>query len=317
MSDNNPKIDILLATYNGERFLSEQIDSILNQTYANWNLIIRDDGSTDNTLVIINDYIDKYPEKIKFIKDDKKNLGSSKNFSELLSHTESKYIMFCDQDDVWLPKKNELSVNEILKLEKRYRNNVPLLVFSDLFVVDENINIVSDSFWKLKKRDPQNTALNRLILQNVITGCTTIMNRRLIELSLPIDEKAMMHDWWIAIVASAFGEISFIDRPLVKYRQHGSNVIGANTKSVSKFLKKISTGKFDKAIFIDHMQRVFAQADSFFRVYKEKLPEDKLAITEMFVSLNRNGFWEKRYYIFKHNYYCNSVIDNLELIIRL
>ncbi len=306
-----------MATYNGEKYIKEQINSILNQKYHNWNLIIRDDGSTDKTVHIINDFIAKYPDRITFVKDKKRNLGSSRNFSELLTHSQSEYIMFCDQDDVWLPERIELSMNEILKLEKKFGNKKPLLVFNDLYVVDERLNIQSDSFWKFKKRDPRNTALNRLILQNVITGCAMIINRSLLRLSLPIDENAMMHDWWIAIVASAFGEISFIDMPLVYYRQHGSNVIGANTKSISKFIRKVTSGRFDKGIFIDHMQRVFAQANSFFRIYKDSLPKDKLEITENFVSLNKADFIEKKYKIFKYDFYCNSIVDNLELLIRL
>ena len=310
-------VDILLATFNGERLISEQIDSILNQTYTNWNLIIRDDGSTDNTIMIIKDYINKHPHKIKLIEDEKRNLGSSKNFSELLNYSKSEYIMFCDQDDVWLPDKIRLSLEKIVELENAFGREKPLLVFNDLFVVDDSLKIISDSFWRLKKRKPQNTSLNRLIVQNVITGCAMIINKMLLELSMPIAKSAMMHDWWMGLVASSYGEIGYIRAPLIYYRQHSSNVIGANRKSVKQFLKKIATGRFDKRIFREHIQRVFDQADSFLAAYKDSLPLDKHKIVQNFVSLRHSGFWTRKYKILRYDFYCSSAIDNFELLIRL
>ena len=139
-------VDILMATYNGELYLEEQIKSIIKQSYKNWILYIRDDGSKDNTLKIINRYTYKYPDKIKLIADDRGNLGSNMNFKELMQYSKNEYCMFCDQDDVWLEDKIKLSLDKIKKLENKYGKNTPILVHTDLKVVNEKLDEISESF---------------------------------------------------------------------------------------------------------------------------------------------------------------------------
>ncbi|MFH1195306.1 MAG: glycosyltransferase family 2 protein [bacterium] len=223
-------IDILLATYNGEKYLNQQIESILNQTCRDWRLLIRDDLSTDNTINIIKNYTSKYPDKIRLIEDDKGHLGLARNFGALLEAAQSEYIMFCDQDDIWLPNKIELIIN-VMKAAQQRNPDLPILVHTDLRVVDENLNVIADSFWKLVGIDPQTANnLDNLIIRNAVTGCAMMINRKAKEISTPLPAEVKIHDWWIAMNVAKAGKILFVPVPSSLYRQHGGNVISAGRK---------------------------------------------------------------------------------------
>jgi glycosyltransferase involved in cell wall biosynthesis len=251
-------INILLATYNGEQYLKEQIDSLLSQTYQEFKILVRDDNSKDSTINIIQEYEKVYPVKIKLIQDDFGNLGSSKSFMKLLEYSDREYIMFCDQDDVWLPNKIELSLQKIKELENETKIDIPLLVFSDLHVVNESLKIIENSFWKYQKLIPK-TAKNwkKLVAQNVITGCTIIMNKRAKEVSLPFVLDMMIHDQWIGVNVAKYGKIAYIDKQTILYRQHGKNVAGAHSYG----FKYISS----KLMQIKKILNYFQQASKYFK----------------------------------------------------
>jgi len=258
-------IDILLSTYNGEKFLAEQLNSILAQTEKDWQLLIRDDGSTDSTIDIIQTYSSRHPEKISMMSDDMtENIGPCRSFHRLMQvscgesdsrgealpfATERKrgecntgsnvdYVMFCDQDDVWLPEKIEVMLTRIKKLKKEPDTSVPILLHCDLEVVDAKLTVIAPSFMKHNKLDPQITDFTSLSIRNNVTGCAMMCNKALIDLALPMPEEAIMHDWWLTLTASVFGEIHYIPKTLLKYRQHSDNAIGVKTwqNSIGKFL---------------------------------------------------------------------------------
>lgn len=230
-------INILLATYNGEKYLKEQFDSLFTQTYQDFKILVRDDGSNDKTIEIIKEYEIKYPNKFELIEDDLGNLGSSKSFMKLLEHSDNDYLMFCDQDDVWLPNKIETSLQKLKELEKEHGKDIPLLVFTDLQVVDVNLNILEKSFWSYQKLIPNiSKDWKKLLAQNVITGCTIIMNKKAKEVSLPFTLKIMIHDQWIGVNVSKYGKIGYINEQTIFYRQHGKNVAGAHNYGF-KYLK--------------------------------------------------------------------------------
>jgi glycosyltransferase involved in cell wall biosynthesis len=256
-------IDILLATYNGERFLKEQIDSILNQTCKDWQLLIRDDGSTDATVQIINSYIKKYPDKIRLIEDNLGNLGIGHNFGTILQHSKSEYIMFCDQDDVWLPEKIELSLNKMKEAQKLYPNT-PILIYTDLTIVDENLKIIAESLWSYHKIDPQKDGLlKNLIYRDIVTGCTVMINKEAKKIVLPIPEYVRVHDWWIALNVVKYGKIFYIPAATILYRQHSGNVIGTTLKAmtVSRFIEQMK--KFPKLFLNDYrlVKRIYPQVN--------------------------------------------------------
>lgn len=227
-----PKIAILLATFNGENYLANQIDSILSQTYKDWVLYIRDDGSIDSTLSIIDEYNHKHTNII-ILKDTKLNRGAKDSFIWMLENVESEYFMFCDQDDIWLDCKIEDSFSELFLLESNDKK-LPALVFTDLIVTDSSLNIISNSMWEY-------TRLNRvmdnkyLLIGAFVTGCTMIFNNSAKNCSIKFKNKAIMHDSLVALsVYLNKGRVKGISRSLIYYRQHGKNTLGT-----SKFNKSI------------------------------------------------------------------------------
>lgn len=220
------RLSILLSTYNSEAFLKEQINSIISQTEKDWILYIRDDGSSDNTIFLIEDYC-KLHDNIILLKDKLHNLGAKNSFMKLLSDVESTYYMFCDHDDVWMPLKVEKTLNKMKEIESQYPQK-PLLVFTDLKVVDVNMNIINNSMWRYQKTNPQHAKnIYSLSISNPVTGCTIMINQKAKEVSLPMSQKSFMHDLWIALNVTHYGYVDFIDEPTVLYRQHNENVLGA------------------------------------------------------------------------------------------
>lgn len=234
-------VTILLATYNSSKFLREQLDSLFQQTFREWTLVIRDDGSSDETIAIIKEFQQKFPN-ILLLEDTDKNMGASKSFMRLLEKTDSSYYFFCDHDDIWLPNKVRDSL-DLMKKTELGNMMKPVIIHSDLKVVDKNLNIISNSFWKSSGIKP-NYLENKNLIQvfNCVTGCTMLFNKTVKELAFPYPASIPMHDWWLAIVTLRNnGIIRHIDQPTILYRQHGSNEVGARMINFSYFIKKIRT----------------------------------------------------------------------------
>jgi glycosyltransferase involved in cell wall biosynthesis len=231
------KIAILMATYNGEKFLGQQIQSILDQTYVNWELWIRDDLSTDRSVEIIKAY-SKHDHRINLIESKGINLGVLGNFSKLLSlQLPCNYFMFCDQDDIWNPDKIKLSLTMLIDREKTYGAEIPILINTDLRMIDSENNILSESFFKDQKiKKKHSYPLNELVVENYVTGCTVLFNKPLLQAAMPIPEKVIMHDWWFALVAASRGKIETLSEVTVNYRQHSNNLVGAGKSNVFGFL---------------------------------------------------------------------------------
>lgn len=224
------KVNILMSTYNGQQFLAEQIRSIQEQSYTDWTLFIRDDGSSDNTKEILKDF-EHQDSRIHLIDSDKSdNLGVIKSFHKLVNHDRADYYFFSDQDDVWLPNKLELSLKEA----QNYLADLPLMVYMDLKVVNQDLEIMTESMVKSQSHHA-NTELVQELTENTVTGGVAMINHALAEMWQETDD-ILMHDWYLALLASAFGNLVFIDQPGELYRQHSDNVLGART--LSKRFKK-------------------------------------------------------------------------------
>ena len=241
------KIEILLATYNGEKYLNEQIDSIINQTYTNWKLLIRDDGSEDRTLEILKEY-EKRDERINILRDIKGNLGFVKNFEELLKNSSEEFIMFSDQDDYWLENKIEkyIGVLENLDVEKLKK---PLLIHSNSFVCDEKLNILKKNF--VDSKVALQYGGNGYFFAYFVQGSTTLINRKLIDLGLPFLKSVTLHDRYFHLLVEFFGNRIFIDESLIKYRQHRNNEIGAKSSIIKKILFKRYFDDSDRDLILD------------------------------------------------------------------
>lgn len=233
----NARIFVLLPLYNGARFLRPQLDSILAQSFDNTVILCRDDGSRDDSPNIVADYARRYPERFVLLHDSLGNLGARGSFSCLMEealrlseaapHTGcTSYFALADQDDLWHPQKLARLLDEMLSLETHH-TSVPALVHGDLRVVDENAQEMAPSMAAYQGLRPDLNSLAAQLMSNTVTGCTALMNRALVELSTPVPPAAIMHDWWISLVASAFGRRVYLEEALADYRQHGNNTIGA------------------------------------------------------------------------------------------
>ncbi len=241
-------IEILLATYNGSEYIEEQINSILSQTFKEWHLTIRDDFSTDDTYDKLLEFQGMYPEKIKVLEDRTASKKACFNFMRLtryaMENVDAPFYMFCDQDDVWEPDKIEQTFNMMKKMSRKYGENIPLLVHTDLFVVDENLSIISPSFMRYTNLDESKNLCDLLIMNSVV-GCTIMVNRCLLEMfsKAPECDRIHMHDHFMALIAATYGKIGYVKCSTIKYRQHNDNSMGAaDAASFTHKIKRFANG---------------------------------------------------------------------------
>lgn len=238
------KIAILLATYNSAEFVREQLDSLFSQTNQEWVLYVRDDCSTDETISIIHDYQKKYEGRVVIVDNKGKSLRAYLNFVELLKAVEADYYFFCDHDDVWLPEKIQLSMDRMLELEHNNYDR-PIVVHTDMKVVDQDLNIICDSFWEYSRLLPEKTSFLEMVLCNSANGCAMLFNKKAKEVALPNVANATMHDMLVnQSVSAENGIISPIYQPAVLYRQHVDNVIGAQKRNLFFQLKRFFNLKY-------------------------------------------------------------------------
>lgn len=233
--DTQMKVAILLPTFNGEKYLAAQLDSLFAQSHSNFIIVHRDDNSSDGTVSLIDSYRNCNPERLYTIDNNGENLGVCGSFSLLMQYVLDHkselgllqaYMMFCDQDDIWVNDKISIQAHAMLEAESN-NPELPILVHSDLQVVSQAGQLISESFMHYQGLNAERNAFSNLLVSNLVTGCTALINESLVTRSLPIPNKAIMHDWWIALVGSAFGKSVYINRALVLYRQHESNTLGA------------------------------------------------------------------------------------------
>jgi len=256
--NKNPKVQILLATYNGQSFLREQLDSILNQEYKFWELLIHDDGSVDNTITILNEYQNNYPKKIKLLNDQKTFSSASKNFFHLIDNRsrEADLYCLCDQDDIWHKSKLEF----IVKRYNSNKNKKPLLIHSDLSLVDESGKLLEKSHNKLINNQKNFINKNTALYYNPVPGCAMCINSELAD-KLSYCKYMVMHDWWILLSAiNLNSNLLYINFPLVKYRQHSRNVLGY--KKINIFILIIRL-LFKIRKYLENVKKAYSQSKQF------------------------------------------------------
>lgn len=290
-------VTVLVAVYNGEKYLQDQLDSILNQTIKDIKILIRDDGSTDNSKEIIKEYKRNFPNIINTVSGDPTKSACG-NFAQLLYKADSDYIMFCDQDDVWKKDKIEITLNAMLGLEKDFSG--PVLVHSDLTVTDGNLSPVSDSFFEYQGLAKAEDRLCRLLVQNCVTGCTVMINRALKEKCGEVPEECAMHDWWLALVACLFGKIGFIETPLIFYRQHENNQVGAKSAKGIGFIKR-------KLKDIDKLRKnydtTYIQASILRERYADSISQEDLEIIDAYCRIPSLSKFKKIAVMRKYGFY--------------
>lgn len=244
MSKNPPLLSIAMTTYNGEDFLVQQIDSILNQTYQNFELIICDDCSTDNTISIIKRYINKHAN-IKLFQNTVQ-LGSVKNFEQAIRLSKGEYIALSDQDDIWRTDKLQIEMKYIKTLEEQY-TAIPLMVHSDLSMIDENNVHIASSYFKFKNYTlEEKKDLSHILGPCGVMGNTILMNRLLKDHILPFPPSLAVHDYWIALINELYGKRSTLHQPLVAYRIHQKNLSNSQ-----QHIKVTLLSKFKRSLTLD------------------------------------------------------------------
>lgn len=291
-------VEILMATYNGAAFLPAQLDSILAQDTDCWHLTISDDSSTDETPAILDDYARRFPEKITRVFSGRRFGNARDHFFWLMGQCKAEYMHFCDQDDVWHPDKVRLMQEALERAKAQYGAGTPLLVFTDQTVVDENLREIAPSLMRLQRQDPEATDYRNILFQNIVTGCTSAINRSLAELAGQCRDisQVIMHDWWLALVAARFGKLVYLDVSTMDYRQHGGNSVGA--KAVFSFQYILSKLR-NKAQLKQSVRGKKAQALCFADSYEKHLNEQELTRLQQF-GMERSPLrlkWAYRQYI--------------------
>ena len=311
----NADITIVLATYNGADFLEAQLDSLLAQSYNRWKVLAHDDGSTDETTAILKRYVRRYPRQFALLEDGVRLGSASDNFSHLLARCHTEYIMFCDQDDVWHRDKIQRSLSKMKEMEQS-DPEAPLLVHTDLEVVDEALRRIDGSFWHYGKLDPSQSAFNRLLMQNVITGCTVMINRALGNKAIPVPGAAIMHDWWLGLVAARFGAIGYVKASTIAYRQHAANDTGAKRFGFSEVVTR-AWRDYDASALRLLLGRNCAQAGAFAQRFAEELTPGERTMLSQFAALMSLTFWKRRRVLLRYGLLKQGVLRNTGLLTRV
>jgi len=306
MSVALPAVDILLGTYNGARHLREQIESFFAQEDVAFRILARDDGSSDDTPAILEHYARARPEMTRV--GDRGRLGVLGNFSRLLASATAPYVALSDQDDVWAARKLRTLLSAMRDLEARHGADTPLLVHSDLSVVDDALRELQPSFWRYSGFDPERTSLARLLLKNTVTGCASLVNLPLVRLALPVPAAALLHDYWLALVAAAAGRMALVRQPLVAYRQHARNVVGAREYGWRPAIARLTSG----AGTWDIEARRRQTAALLERCGARLTPENR-TVLEDFISLPERNWLGRRWTLLRHGIVMPGAMRNLAL----
>ena len=292
-------VRILLATYNGEKYIGDMIESILAQSFTDWQLVLSDDQSKDHTVSILEEYAAKYPDRIMHYRSGLHFGNAQGHFLHLLNQfPDAPYIMFCDQDDIWHNDKVSATLQKMKEIEK---SGVPALVHTDLRVVDGQLQEMHPSFLAYSGISGERMELKQLLVQNVVTGCTMMLNRPMAELAnahMPAG-KILMHDWWLALIGAAMGTVGFLNQPTIDYRQHGNNTVGAkDTKSLSYILKKIRNDGVRKA-----MEDTYDQAEIFLEAFGDLMAPEQRQVVADYAALKNRSAMGRRLAFVKGGFY--------------
>lgn len=286
------RLQILLSTYNGEKYLAAQLDSILKQTYQNIEILVRDDGSTDGTVALLEQYEQEY-ENLVYYRGE--NMGVIQSFFDLLRHSdeEAAYYAFADQDDYWMPEKLEAAV----KMLEQQAADIPLLYCSDTYVSDENLTII-----KKDDKNPRPSFGNALV-QNICTGCTAVMNRQLRDIVKETrPEQIVMHDWWFYLSAEVNGLVCYDNNSYIKYRQHGNNAFGEKKS-------RLEVWKYRLGQLTARRGYIYPQLEELKKWYPD-MTEEKRQMVERVLGARR-GLGKKIKLICDKKIYRNSREDDL------
>lgn len=335
-------ITVLTASYNGSSYIVQQLDSILAQSREDIQILVSDDCSVDGSREILKAYEDSHKGRVVVLWRRWPSGGAALHFLKLLklmgdlgerqdrgmeeileeyeplgeagqalaeTFSQAEYFMLSDQDDVWLKTKGERLLEKITTMEaQREGEEVPLLVHSDMQVVDEELHVIAPSFFSYQKISPQRTRLSQLLVQNNVTGGGIMVNRAVLPFLSRLPSKCLMHDAWLALVVTSFGRIGYVDEPLYLYRQHGGNTLGAEKgDNLAGVIGRLTDGERAR----ENYRNMFAQARWFLEFYRDGLGEKECRILEKFLQLPERGRLGKMYLILRYGFTKNTFLRTL------
>lgn len=280
-------LQILMSTYNGAKYIREQLDSLLEQNCeklgkATFRIVIRDDGSSDGTQDILEEYAERYPEKVSWYQGE--NHGVIRSFFELLQRVEaSDYYAFCDQDDYWMEDKMTRAV-EVLDT---MRKDVPVLYCCRPKLVDQNLQPLESEI----ERPPMRPGFRNAMIENIVTGCTAVFDQSLREMVVKeLPEFTVMHDWWLYLIATCFGELYYDETPYICYRQHQGNVLGTKTRKMDEWKMRLKR-------FRGNRGNISHQLEEFIRIFGDMGAENEnMRLAERFLEV-RKSFWARKRFL--------------------
>lgn len=266
------KVQVLLSSYNGEKYIREQLDSILSQTNVEVTLLVRDDGSKDGTKQILQQYAEHYSNiEVMF----EENVGVIQSFFSLIENAkQADYFAFADQDDVWLLEK----LHRAITLLEQEPAEIPLVYCSAKQLVDEALNPLPSAICYKNVK----TAFGNALVENMCTGCTCVINRKLLELiqgRLP--DFTVMHDFWIYLVGTCFGKVIYDEQSYILYRQHTGNELGAASSIYENYVRRVKN-------FRKHRGQLSRQAEELIKIYEKQMCKEELEIANLLLRTRRN-----------------------------
>jgi glycosyltransferase involved in cell wall biosynthesis len=299
--------DVILAVWNGRNYLPAMLDSLLSQTTSDFNVLVRDDGSTDGSLDILETYKSKFDGRLSIIAGPPTGSATA-NFAILMRETKADYVLFADQDDVWKPEKVELTFRSLKEGEAKYGKSTPIYFATDIAVVNKDLEVISPSYWKWKRLKPSMMGkLSQSLICVPIQGMASGINRALLDLANPVAEKAISHDWWTQLIAAAMGKVICDPTVTALYRVHGGNASVPKEVGLVPYLKL----GLDTSFLRRGLGRRIEQANALADALTGRMPPDKLKIIRRFTKLQSQGFVRRRLTLVSGNYLYHDLVRSV------
>lgn len=288
MTQRPPRIAVLLATYNGEKYVGEQLESLWAQTTQDFVVLARDDGSSDGTTRILAQAARDRPDRLRVLEGGGSRLGPMNSFGWLLRQCDADYIAFCDQDDFWEADKLERFQRAIADQEAVAGVQCPVLCCSDVAVADVQLRVTSPSYYERHRIHPSadGMPMARLIFRNFVIGASSMINRALREAAEPLPEAAIMHDWWLALVAQSIGRVVVIPGPSMRYRQHGANAVGSRKRRLPSSVAQL---KADWNWSCTSVARCVRQAEALYERHGSAMSTEDQRLLRRFQTFRSRG----------------------------
>lgn len=301
------QVHIVMATYNGEKYVREQMDSLLSQTHKQLTIEVCDDGSTDGTVAIIREYMAK-DTRVK-LHVNTQNCGYVKNFLTGIKRCQAPYVMLCDQDDIWREDKVAQTLRVMKEAEKEMSGK-PVLVFTDAECFDSDTKRTLGFFHETSHLDVKKVDTAHLFMENKCIGCTMMMNRAVLPYLEELPEEIRVHDWWLALICSHFGTIRYVPQATLRYRQHEGNQIGGS--SFGGYLKKrlAHIREQRQALLL-----TYRQGAAFLHLFGTQMDKKQRIVAEQFAGMEQAGFFGRRCRILRHGFKKSGWVRNIGLLL--